>query len=119
MFFNFCRILQYKVSVMSNKHGLHSVHCTPLHTQALVELIEEEDLVRRATCPEKAEIREIACHLAARVFQMAVEEGIKVSFIIFYRAGQATTLSRQRIYVFRSKSCYLLHYVYVLVTTSF
>ena len=96
-----------------------TVYCTPLYTQALVELIEEEDLVRRATFPEKAEIREIACHLAARVFQMAVEEGIKVSFIIFYRAGHATTLSRQRIFVFRSKSCYLLHYVYVLVTTSF
>jgi hypothetical protein len=42
-----------------------------------VELIEEEDLARRATFPEKAEIREIACHLAARVFQMAVEEGIR------------------------------------------
>ena len=43
-----------------------------------MELIEEEDLARRATFPEKAEIREIACHLAARVFQMAVEEGIRV-----------------------------------------
>jgi hypothetical protein len=44
-----------------------------------VELIEEDDLARRATFPEKAEIREIACHLAARVFQMSIEEGIRVS----------------------------------------
>ena len=48
-------------------------------SQALVELIEEDDLARRATFPEKAEIREIACHLAARVFQMSIEEGIRVS----------------------------------------
>jgi hypothetical protein len=50
-----------------------------INCQALVELIEEDDLARRATFPEKAEIREIACHLAARVFQMSIEEGIRVS----------------------------------------
>jgi hypothetical protein len=50
-----------------------------IYSQALVELIEEDDLARRATFPEKAEIREIACHLAARVFQMSIEEGIRVS----------------------------------------
>jgi len=45
--------------------------------EALVELIDEDDLSRRATFPEKAEIREISAHLAARVFEQAVEEGVK------------------------------------------
>jgi len=45
--------------------------------EALVELINEDDLKRRATFPEKADIREISCHLAARVFEQALEEGIK------------------------------------------
>jgi hypothetical protein len=57
-------------------------------SQALVELIEEDDLARRATFPEKAEIREIACHLAARVFQMSIEEGIRVSQIKDEKTGQ-------------------------------
>ena len=43
--------------------------------EALVELIDEEDLARRATFPERADIREISCHLAAKVFQQAVEIG--------------------------------------------
>ena len=64
--------------------------------QALVELIDEDDLARRATFPEKADIRlgylemneigwkdnsfhrEISCHLAAKVFMQAVEEGLVV-----------------------------------------
>jgi len=45
--------------------------------EALVELLTEEDLKRRATFPEGAEIREISCHLAMRVFQQAIDEGIK------------------------------------------
>lgn len=44
--------------------------------EALVELIDDDDLERRATFPEKAEIREISCHLAARVFTQALDEGI-------------------------------------------
>merc|ERR1712212_1347794 len=47
--------------------------------EALVELIDEEDLARRATFPEKADIREISCHLAAKVFEQAVEEGLVVN----------------------------------------
>merc|ERR1719361_1628336 len=46
--------------------------------EALVELIDQDDLARRATFPEKAEIREISCHLAAKVFMQAVEEGLVV-----------------------------------------
>merc|ERR1719507_934457 len=45
--------------------------------EALVELIDQDDLARRATFPEKADIREISCHLAAKVFMQAVEEGVK------------------------------------------
>jgi len=47
--------------------------------EALVELIDEDDLARRATFPEKAEIREISCHLAAKVFMQAVDEGLVVA----------------------------------------
>ena len=46
--------------------------------EALVELINEEDLARRATFPENVEIREIAAHLAAKVFIQAVEENLVV-----------------------------------------
>lgn len=47
--------------------------------EALVELINEDDLARRATFPENVDIREIACHLAAKVFEQAVEEKLVVS----------------------------------------
>jgi len=47
--------------------------------EALVELINEDDLSRRATFPENVDIREIACHLAAKVFQQAVEENLVIS----------------------------------------
>lgn len=45
--------------------------------EALVELIDEDDLSRRATFPEHSDIREISIHLAAKVFQQALEEGLK------------------------------------------
>ena len=47
--------------------------------EALVELINEDDLARRATFPENVDIREIACHLAAKVFIQAIEENLVVS----------------------------------------
>ena len=37
--------------------------------EALVELISEDDLERRATFPENHDIREISLHLALRVIQ--------------------------------------------------
>ena len=46
--------------------------------QALVELIKEDDLKIKATFPRKVEIREIAAHIAARVFEQAIEENLKV-----------------------------------------
>jgi malic enzyme len=46
--------------------------------EALVELINEDDLARRATFPEIKDIRFIAAHLAMRVMQNAIEDGIKV-----------------------------------------
>lgn len=46
--------------------------------EALVELISEDDLKRRATFPENVGIRDISSHLAMRVIQQAIEEGLKV-----------------------------------------
>merc|ERR1711879_1078195 len=51
-----------------------------------VELINEDDLARRATFPENVEIREIACHLAARVFEQAVEENLVIQNKIMLEA---------------------------------
>ena len=59
--------------------------------EALVELINEDDLARRATFPENVDIREIACHLAARVFIQAIEENLVVRAI--------TLKSRQQVFV--------------------
>ena len=44
-----------------------------------MELLSEADLTRRATFPENVDIRGIAEHLAARVFEQAVEENLKIS----------------------------------------
>ncbi len=49
--------------------------------EALVELISEEDLKRRATFPENVGIRDISSHLAMRVIQQAIEEGLKVQYL--------------------------------------
>ena len=46
--------------------------------EALVELISEDDLRRRATFPEGVDIREVSTHLATQVIKQAIEEGIKV-----------------------------------------
>merc|ERR1719228_3056396 len=46
--------------------------------EALVEMISEDDLARRATFPENKDIRAIAAHLATRVMTQALEEGIKM-----------------------------------------
>ncbi|XP_023348002.1 NAD-dependent malic enzyme 59 kDa isoform, mitochondrial isoform X2 [Eurytemora carolleeae] len=54
--------------------------------EALVELIEEEDLARRATFPETADIRDISCHLAARVFEQAINDGIKAGNKLMFDA---------------------------------
>ena len=47
--------------------------------EALVELLSEDDLSRRATFPENHDIREISLHLALRVIQQALEDDVKVS----------------------------------------
>ena len=43
-----------------------------------MELLSEADLSRRATFPDNVDNREIACHLAARVFEKAVQEKLKI-----------------------------------------
>lgn len=46
--------------------------------EGLVELLEEDDLARRATFPENHPIREVSCHLASKVIEQALEEGFKI-----------------------------------------
>ena len=71
--------------------------------EALVELINEDDLARRATFPENVDIREIACHLAAKVFEQAVEEKLVVS-----REGGEDSQGLHNCFLFRfpTKSCW-------------
>jgi len=45
--------------------------------EALVELLTDEDVAIRSTFPQNADIREISCHLAARVFEEAIRNGVK------------------------------------------
>jgi len=69
--------------------------------EALVELIDEDDLSRRATFPEKADIREISCHLAAKVFVQALEEGLKVSNKEMIEAFEHGGLPDLKAYIYR------------------
>jgi len=69
--------------------------------EALVELIDEEDLARRATFPEKADIREISCHLAAKVFEQAVEEGLVISNKEMLEALQHGGIKEVKTYIYR------------------
>jgi len=59
--------------------------------EALVELLSEEDIGRRATFPEKADIREIGVHLAAKVFEEAVRG--KSSMVAIYIYVSSASLS--------------------------
>ena len=49
-----------------------------LLSKALVELLTKDHLSRRATFPDDVDNREIACHIASRVFEKAVEEKLKI-----------------------------------------
>ena len=53
--------------------------------EALVELISDDDLERRATFPENHDIREISLHLALRVIQQALDENLKVILISYVK----------------------------------
>merc|ERR1712127_242189 len=54
--------------------GVVTDHMITRSAEALVELLSPEDLARRATFPEKADIRDIGVHLAAKVFEQAVKD---------------------------------------------
>merc|ERR1739844_649857 len=56
--------------------------------EALVEMISEDDLARRATFPENLDIRSIAAHLATKVMIQAHEEGVKLGNRKAYEAFQ-------------------------------
>jgi len=47
-------------------------------SEALVELITDEDLSRGAVFPDLADVRTVSCHLAARVIEQALEEGLEL-----------------------------------------
>jgi len=68
--------------------------------EALVELINEDDLARRATFPENVDIREIACHLAAKVFEQAVEEKLVISNKVMLEALQHGGLPELKNYIY-------------------
>merc|ERR1711874_323254 len=46
--------------------------------EALVELLTDEDVERRAVFPDRLDIRSLSCHLAARVIEQAVNEGLEL-----------------------------------------
>jgi len=68
--------------------------------EALVELIDEDDLSRRATFPENVDIREIACHLAAKVFEQAVEENLVISNKVMLEALKHGGLPELKEYIY-------------------
>jgi len=43
--------------------------------EALVELLTDDDIERRAVFPSRCDVRTLSCHLAARVIEQAVKEG--------------------------------------------
>merc|ERR1711915_914493 len=68
--------------------------------EALVELIDEQDLARRATFPENVEIREIAAHLAAKVFEQAVQENLKIANKDMLEAYHHGGLAESKTYIY-------------------
>jgi len=73
--------------------------------EALVELISDDDLERRATFPENHDIREISCHLALRVIQQALDENLKVNNKQIHEALEVNGEEGLREYI-RSKMWY-------------
>ena len=57
-------------------------------SEALVELISEEDLGRGAVFPDLADVRTVSCHLAARVIEQALEEGRELGNLEAVRAAE-------------------------------
>jgi len=68
--------------------------------EALVELIDEQDIARRATFPENVDIREIAAHLAAKVFEQALEENLKIANKDMVESYQHGGLAELKSYIY-------------------
>lgn len=60
----------------------------------------DADLNRRATFPRNVDIREIAAHLAARVFEQAVEENLKISNKVMLEAYDKGGISGLKDYIY-------------------
>jgi len=58
--------------------GVVSSHMINKASEALVELLTEDDLARGSVFPDLADVRTVSCHLAARVIEQAIEEGLEV-----------------------------------------
>ena len=57
-------------------------------------MIKEDDLKIKATFPRKVEIREIAAHISARVFEQAIEENLKVNLSWYIYPAVNTCVGR-------------------------
>jgi len=68
--------------------------------EALVELINEEDLRIKATFPRNVEIREIAVHIAGRVFEQAVEENLKIGNKVMLEHYEQGGLTEVKEYIY-------------------
>merc|ERR1719320_20889 len=68
--------------------------------EALVELIDTEDLAHRATFPENVEIREIGAHLAAKVFEQAVHENLKIGNKVMLESYQHGGYPELKAYIY-------------------
>jgi len=68
--------------------------------EALVELIDTEDLAHRATFPENVEIREIGAHLAAKVFEQAVQENLKIGNKVMLESYQHGGYPELKAYIY-------------------
>merc|ERR1719312_705366 len=68
--------------------------------EALVELIDDDDIKRRATFPENVDIREVSCHLAAKVFEKALEEGLKRPNTVMVEAYQHGGYPELKAYIY-------------------
>jgi len=65
-------------------------------SEALVELISEEDLSRGAVFPDLADVRMVSCHLAARVIEQALDEGLELENVEAVKAAGKGTEALKR-----------------------
>ena len=83
-----CKLLNYNIhrfifpglglGAALGQTGVVSSHMINKASEALVELLTEDDLSRGSVFPDLADVRTVSCHLAARVIQEAIDEGLEL-----------------------------------------